>query len=62
MRMHLAHVAVEISDHSLNFLDTLRMCDGRSIDIVSISGQYRVTGETEHVVVVASSVHFVYKA
>jgi len=37
------------------------MCDGRSNNIVSISGQYWVTGVTEHVVV-ASSVHFVYKA
>jgi len=37
------------------------MCDGRNINIVSISGQYRLTGETEHVVVVASSVHFVYR-
>lgn len=37
------------------------MCDGRHINIVSISGQYMLTGETEHVVVVASSVHFVYK-
>ena len=41
------------------------MCDGRSINIVLFSGQYRVIGETKCVVVVvvvASSVHFVYKA